>query len=229
MNGQGGYRGEPPQRTNFNPMHDEYLAHLRRTVDAIRADGFYKAERVIESPQSSQILLSSGAEVLNFCANNYLGLANDPRLMAAAREGLEHWGFGMASVRFICGTQAVHKELEAGDFRVPRNRRQHPLFELLRCQRRRVRNTARRRGRGHQRRIESCQHRRRHPLVQGEALALSQQRHGRPRGQAERSRSRGRALQADRDRRRVLDGRDRRRLEGDLRTRRPAWRAGAGR
>jgi glycine C-acetyltransferase len=93
-------------------MADEYLTHLRRTVDAIRADGFYKAERVIESPQSSQIRLSSGAEVLNFCANNYLGLANDPRLVAAAREGLEHWGFGMASVRFICGTQAVHKELE---------------------------------------------------------------------------------------------------------------------
>jgi glycine C-acetyltransferase len=93
-------------------MHDDYLTHLRRTVDAIRADGFYKAERVIESPQSSQIVLSSGAEVLNFCANNYLGLANDPRLVAAAREGLEHWGFGMASVRFICGTQAVHKELE---------------------------------------------------------------------------------------------------------------------
>jgi glycine C-acetyltransferase len=93
-------------------MHDDYLAHLRRTVDAIRADGFYKAERVIESPQSSQIRLSSGAEVLNFCANNYLGLANDPRLIAAAREGLEHWGFGMASVRFICGTQVVHKELE---------------------------------------------------------------------------------------------------------------------
>jgi glycine C-acetyltransferase len=93
-------------------MHDEYLTHLRRTIDAIRADGFYKAERVIESPQSSQILLSSGAKVLNFCANNYLGLADDPRLVKAAREGLEHWGFGMASVRFICGTQAVHKELE---------------------------------------------------------------------------------------------------------------------
>ena len=93
-------------------MDDEYLAHLRRAVDAIRADGFYKAERVIQSPQSSQIILSSGAEVLNFCANNYLGLADDPRLIAAAREGLDHWGFGMASVRFICGTQAVHKELE---------------------------------------------------------------------------------------------------------------------
>ncbi len=93
-------------------MHDTYLAHLTRTLDAIRADGFYKTERVIQSPQSSQIRLSSGAEVLNFCANNYLGLADDPRLVAAAREGLEHWGFGMASVRFICGTQAVHKDLE---------------------------------------------------------------------------------------------------------------------
>jgi glycine C-acetyltransferase len=93
-------------------MNDDYLAHLRRTVDGIRADGFFKAERVIQSPQSSQIRLSSGTEVLNFCANNYLGLANDPRLVAAAEQGLEHWGFGMASVRFICGTQAVHKDLE---------------------------------------------------------------------------------------------------------------------
>ncbi len=192
-------------------MHDEYLTHLRRTVDAIRADGFYKAERVIESPQSSQIVLSSGAEVLNFCANNYLGLANDPRLVAAAREGLEHWGFGMASVRFICGTQAVHKELERAISAFLGNRRQHPLFELLRRQRRRVRNAAGRRRCGHQRRIESRQHRRRHPLVQGEALALPQQRHGRPRSQAERGRSGGRPLQADRDRRRIFDGRDRRR------------------
>src|ERR1700733_7010805 len=93
-------------------MHDTYQAHLRGILDGIRADGFYKSERVIQSPQSSQIRLSSGAEVLNFCANNYLGLADDPRLVAAAREGLEDWGFGMASVRFICGTQAVHKELE---------------------------------------------------------------------------------------------------------------------
>jgi glycine C-acetyltransferase len=93
-------------------MNDDYLAHLRRTIDSIRADGFYKAERVIQSPQSSRVRLSSGPEVLNFCANNYLGLADDPRLVAAARDGLERWGFGMASVRFICGTQSVHKELE---------------------------------------------------------------------------------------------------------------------
>ena len=93
-------------------MNDDYLAHLRRMLDSIRADGFYKAERVIETPQAPEIGLAGGDEVLNFCANNYLGLADDPRLIAAAQAGLERWGFGMASVRFICGTQAVHKELE---------------------------------------------------------------------------------------------------------------------
>jgi glycine C-acetyltransferase len=93
-------------------MHASYQTHLRSILDGIRADGFDKPERVIQSPQSSRIRLSSGAEVLNFCANNYLGLADDPRLVAAARDGLEEWGFGMASVRFICGTQAVHKDLE---------------------------------------------------------------------------------------------------------------------
>jgi glycine C-acetyltransferase len=90
-----------------------FLAHLSETIDQIKADGFYKAERVIASPQSSSINLVDGVSVLNFCANNYLGLANDPRLVAAASEGLSEHGFGMASVRFICGTQDVHKELEA--------------------------------------------------------------------------------------------------------------------
>lgn len=93
-------------------MNDRYLTHLRQTIDEIRAAGFYKTERVIASPQSSDIRLDSGAEVLNFCANNYLGLADDPRLIAAAKAGLDADGFGMASVRFICGTQTVHKQLE---------------------------------------------------------------------------------------------------------------------
>ena len=93
-------------------MRDTFLAHLRGTIDQIRADGFYKSERVIVSPQSSQVRLAGGEDVLNFCANNYLGLANDARLIAAAKEGLDQDGFGMASVRFICGTQTVHKELE---------------------------------------------------------------------------------------------------------------------
>ena len=93
-------------------MRETYLAHLRKTIDQIRADGFYKSERVIASPQSAAIHLSNGEEVLNFCANNYLGLANDSRMIAAAKEGLDNDGFGMASVRFICGTQTVHKTLE---------------------------------------------------------------------------------------------------------------------
>ena len=102
-------------------MTDTFLAHTRATLDQIRVDGFYKSERVIDSPQSPQIGLAAGAgsavqlpsQVLNFCANNYLGLADDPRLVQAAKRGLDAWGFGMASVRFICGTQSVHKELEA--------------------------------------------------------------------------------------------------------------------
>ncbi len=93
-------------------MRDVYLSHLRQTLEGIRADGFYKVERVIRSPQAPQIRLANGAEVLNFCANNYLGLADDSRLVRAAKDGLDRWGYGMASVRFICGTQGVHKELE---------------------------------------------------------------------------------------------------------------------
>src|ERR1700678_4270707 len=93
-------------------MTEAYRSHLRGILDQIRADGFYKAERVIGSPQSSSIALADGRRVLNFCANNYLGLADDARLIEAAKDGLDRDGFGMASVRFICGTQTVHKELE---------------------------------------------------------------------------------------------------------------------
>ena len=93
-------------------MRDAFISHLRGTIDQIRADGFYKTERVIASPQSANVRLAGGEAVLNFCANNYLGLANDARLIAAAKAGLDNDGFGMASVRFICGTQTVHKELE---------------------------------------------------------------------------------------------------------------------
>jgi glycine C-acetyltransferase len=94
-------------------MQDRYFAHLRATLERIRADGFHKTERVIASPQAPVIVLADGTRVLNFCANNYLGLADDPRLVEAARDGLARHGFGTASVRFICGTQDVHKELEA--------------------------------------------------------------------------------------------------------------------
>ena len=94
-------------------MNDHYVTHLRDILGQIRADGFEKKERVISSPQSPEIELQGGARVLNFCANNYLGLANDPRLVGAARDGLARYGFGLASVRFICGTQSVHTALEA--------------------------------------------------------------------------------------------------------------------
>lgn len=100
-------------KNSQSPIRERFLTHLHGVVDQIRADGFYKAERVIDSPQGAQVHLGTGADVLNFCANNYLGLANDPRLVKAAQDGLAEDGFGMASVRFICGTQSVHKQLEA--------------------------------------------------------------------------------------------------------------------
>jgi glycine C-acetyltransferase len=94
-------------------MREHYLSKLRDTIAQIKADGFYKSERVIATAQASQIRLATGQQVLNFCANNYLGLADDARLIEAAKQGLDSDGFGMASVRFICGTQTVHKTLEA--------------------------------------------------------------------------------------------------------------------
>jgi glycine C-acetyltransferase len=86
---------------------------LARTLDEIRDAGLWKPERVLGSPQNATVRLRDGREVLNFCANNYLGLADHPDVVAAAHAALDRWGFGMASVRFICGTQDVHKELEA--------------------------------------------------------------------------------------------------------------------
>ena len=94
-------------------MSDSFYQHLGATLQQIRNDGFYKLERLIATPQNSTIKLKSGIEVVNFCANNYLGLADDARLVAAAKQGLDRYGFGMASVRFICGTQTSHLELEA--------------------------------------------------------------------------------------------------------------------
>ncbi|MEU4797841.1 glycine C-acetyltransferase [Streptomyces sp. NPDC023327] len=94
-------------------MFDSVREDLQATLDEIRAAGLHKPERVISTPQSATVAVSSGGEVLNFCANNYLGLADHPEVVAAAHEALDRWGYGMASVRFICGTQEVHKELEA--------------------------------------------------------------------------------------------------------------------
>ncbi len=92
-------------------MYGEVRERLKSTLEEIRAAGLEKGERVIETAQSAAISVA-GREVLNFCANNYLGLADDPRLIRAACEGVERWGFGLSSVRFICGTQTIHKQLE---------------------------------------------------------------------------------------------------------------------
>jgi len=92
-------------------MFDSFRAGFQEELDAIREAGTYKEERVISSPQSAAIDVQQG-EVINFCANNYLGLADNPEIIAQAKEALDQRGFGMASVRFICGTQDLHKELE---------------------------------------------------------------------------------------------------------------------
>ncbi|TDD98935.1 glycine C-acetyltransferase [Jiangella asiatica] len=93
-------------------MYGAIREELRKNLDEIRAAGLYKPEHVIGSPQSARVTLADGRTVLNMCANNYLGLADDPGLIEAAKRGLDEWGFGMASVRFICGTQTIHTELE---------------------------------------------------------------------------------------------------------------------
>ena len=93
-------------------MYGSFQTHLQQQLSDIDAAGLTKRERVILSPQDAHISVNSGSQVLNMCANNYLGLAEHPTVKAAAAKGLEEWGFGLASVRFICGTQGVHKELE---------------------------------------------------------------------------------------------------------------------
>ncbi|MEW6983744.1 glycine C-acetyltransferase [Colwelliaceae bacterium 6471] len=89
-----------------------FYAYLQDQIDQVKNDGLYKAERVITTAQQAAIAVSTGEQVINFCANNYLGLANHPTLIEAAKAGLDEHGFGMASVRFICGTQDIHKTLE---------------------------------------------------------------------------------------------------------------------
>ncbi|GAA0564752.1 glycine C-acetyltransferase [Halomonas salifodinae] len=93
-------------------MYGDFRQHLRQELEAIEAAGLTKHERLITTPQGAHVGLDSGREVLNLCANNYLGLAQHPAVTAAARAGLDDWGYGLASVRFICGTQSLHKQLE---------------------------------------------------------------------------------------------------------------------
>jgi glycine C-acetyltransferase len=102
-----------PNLTTEKQMYGAFKQHLERELQGIRDAGFYKDERVIAGPQGAEVAVQSGQSLINLCANNYLGLAQDQRVAAAARDGLDRWGYGMASVRFICGTQTIHKSLEA--------------------------------------------------------------------------------------------------------------------
>ena len=92
-------------------MFSQYKSKLKKELDSIKEQGLFKTERIIETPQGAKIKVS-GKEVLNFCANNYLGLSSHPDVIKAAHDTLDHWGYGMSSVRFICGTQTIHKTLE---------------------------------------------------------------------------------------------------------------------
>ena len=94
-------------------MLAKFADHVSQTLEEIKAQGLFKTERIITGPQNAEIPIADGRRVINLCANNYLGLADHPALIAAAKEALDSHGFGMASVRFICGTQDIHKELEA--------------------------------------------------------------------------------------------------------------------
>lgn len=93
-------------------MYGKIKEHLQAELDQIKEDGLYKTERIITSPQDAIIKISTGEEVINFCANNYLGLSSHPEVIQAAKDAMDTHGFGMSSVRFICGTQDIHKELE---------------------------------------------------------------------------------------------------------------------
>ncbi len=93
-------------------MFDKIQKSIEQELDQIRQAGLYKEERIINGPQGPKIKVSDSREVLNFCANNYLGLANHPALIEAVKQNLDAWGYGLSSVRFICGTQTIHRQLE---------------------------------------------------------------------------------------------------------------------
>ena len=112
------FEGGPDSRAapcTLQPREDAAMTRftddLAERIEGLKADGLFKAERVIETPQGG-VVADAGGETINLCANNYLGLSDHPALVAKGREALDRWGYGMSSVRFICGTQAPHKALE---------------------------------------------------------------------------------------------------------------------
>jgi glycine C-acetyltransferase len=97
--------------TNCIAMNQKFVQRISGEIEEIKTAGLFKSERIIESPQGPEIIVN-GKKVLNFCANNYLGLSSHPRVIDAAKKAIDERGYGMSSVRFICGTQDIHKELE---------------------------------------------------------------------------------------------------------------------
>ena len=208
-------------------MFSSVAPQMADELGQIREQGLFKKERVIASPQQASIVVADGTRVLNLCANNYLGLADDPRIIEAAKEALDQRGFGMASVRFICGTQDLHKQLEGriSEFLGTADTILYPsCFDANGGP---VRDHPRRAGRGHQRRAEPRVHHRRDQALPGQAAAVQEPGHGRPGGPAEGVGRR--PAPAHRDRRRVLDGRLRRAAARDLRPGRALRRDGDGR
>ena len=150
-------------------MPESFLASLAEQTEALREQGLFKSERLISGPQQADIdvrMDGGNRHVLNLCANNYLGLANHPDVIAAAHKALDAFGYGMASVRFICGTQTIHKELDFGaPIMAIEPRLGHEDSD-------RTGRGVGRRGRHHQRYPESREHHRRYPPFQGAALPL---------------------------------------------------------
>ena len=195
----------PFVRTEDTFVKAEILQRLSRETEQLKAQGLFKPERVLSSAQSAVVRVGAGDEVVNLCANNYLGLANDAvrarsRAARARPLRLRH-GVGALHLRHAGDPQGARSAAEP----LPRHRGHDPLLLLLRCERRPVRDAARRAGRGDQRRAESREHHRRRAPLQSAALPLRQQRPRRAGSAPEGSEQVPRA--PDRDRRRVLDGR----------------------
>jgi glycine C-acetyltransferase len=209
-------------------MNSAFQTHLTAQLDAIRAAGTYKRERVLSTPQGTLVRANGGAAVLNMCANNYLGLAQHPKIRQAAHEALEHWGYGLASVRFICGTQGVHKELEASlsDFLGTEDTILYGscfdanggLFETILGPEDAIIS-------------DELNHA---SIIDGMRLCKAQRYRYKNcdmadlEAQLDRRRCQRRAFQADRHRRCVLDGWLHRATEVDLRSRGQIWRSGDG-
>ena len=213
-------------------MSDAFLRHVRATLDEIEAAGLTKRERLLTGPQGGRIRVASpkgSREAVNLCANNYLGLANDPDVIAAARRAMDEFGFGMASVRFICGAQTLHRELEQA---IARHLGKEDailfaacfdanggVFEPLLDEKDAIISDSL----NHASIIDGVR------LSKAKRYRFANSDMNELEDRLKEADAASARFKLDRDRRRVLDGRIRRKAQGDLRARRSLWRAGHGR